>query len=59
VEHTEPERAASTGRTAAQLAGDLGADGLHDLEARHLLDALAVRPAAVVAARVGMIGRTR
>jgi shikimate kinase len=41
---------AATGRTAAQLAAERGADGLHTLEAQHVVDATAVEPACVVAA---------
>lgn len=41
---------AATGRTAAQLAAERGADGLHALEAQHVLDAVADEPACVVAA---------
>lgn len=41
---------AATGRTAAQLAAERGADGLHALEAQHVVDATADEPACVVAA---------
>ncbi|WP_088316997.1 shikimate kinase [Kineosporia sp. R_H_3] len=40
---------AATGRTAAELVAERGADGLHALEAQHVLDAVAAEPAAVVA----------
>lgn len=45
------------GRTAATLAGELGKDGLHDLEAEHLLLALEERPRAVIAAAASTIDR--
>lgn len=48
---------ASTGRTARVLAGELGADGLHDLEARHLVEALDDYPAPVVAAAASTVER--
>ena len=41
---------AATGRTAAQLAAERGADGLHALEAEQVLDATLAGPACVVAA---------
>lgn len=41
---------AATGRTASQLAAERGADGLHELEARHVLDAIGADPVPVVAA---------
>lgn len=41
---------AETGLTAAALAAERGADGLHALEAQHVLDAVADEPASVVAA---------
>ena len=46
---------AATGRTAAQLAGAEGAAGLHEREARHLLDALLQTPAPVVAAAASTV----
>ena len=46
---------AATGRTAAQLAGTEGAAGLHEREARHLLDALLQTPAPVVAAAASTV----
>ena len=46
---------AATGRTAAELAEAEGADGLHEREARHLLDALLNRPAPVVAAAASTV----
>jgi shikimate kinase len=46
---------AATGRTASQLAAERGADGLHDLEAQHVLDAVAALPAAVVAAAASVV----
>jgi shikimate kinase len=46
---------ARTGRTAAELALDEGAAGLHRREARHLLEALAGRPAPVVAAAASTV----
>jgi shikimate kinase len=46
----------TTGRTAAQLADVVGADGLHDLEARHLLDNLhGGNPAPVIAAAASTV----
>jgi shikimate kinase len=45
------------GRTAAVLAAELGKDGLHDLEAEHLLLALAERPAPVIAAAASTVDR--
>jgi shikimate kinase len=45
------------GRTAAVLAAELGKDGLHDLEAEHLLQALDERPAPVVAAAASTVER--
>jgi len=41
---------AGTGRTARALAADLGAERLHDLEADHLLGALAGGPGVIAAA---------
>lgn len=45
------------GRSAAQLAAELGADSLHGLEATHLLRALADRPAPVIAAAASVVDR--
>jgi shikimate kinase len=46
----------TTGRTAAQLADVLGPEGLHDLEARHLLDNLRpATPAPVIAAAASTV----
>lgn len=45
------------GRTAAVLAAELGKDGLHDLEAEHLLLALEERPAPIVAAAASTVDR--
>jgi shikimate kinase len=45
------------GRTAAVLAAELGKDGLHDLEAEHLLLALAERPAPVIATAASTVDR--
>ena len=46
---------AATGRTASELADQRGADGLHALEARHVLDAVAADPAPVVAAAASTV----
>lgn len=46
---------AGTGLTAAQLAAERGADGLHELEARHVLDAVRLDPAPVVAAAASVV----
>jgi shikimate kinase len=45
------------GQTAAVLAAELGKDGLHDLEAEHLLRALDERPAPVVATAASTVER--
>lgn len=44
-------------RTAAEISATDGADALHDIEARHLLDALAERPPVVVAAAASTVER--
>jgi shikimate kinase len=46
---------AATGSTASELAVERGADGLHELEAQHVLDALAADPAGVVAAAASVV----
>lgn len=48
---------AQTGKLARELAGELGADGLHDLEARQLIDALQQQPVPVVAAAASTVER--
>jgi shikimate kinase len=48
---------ATSGRTASDLATEHGAGHLHDLEARHLLDAVAAEPAPVVAAAASTVER--
>lgn len=46
----------TTGRTARELADVIGAEGLHDLEARHLLDNLRPgNPAPVIAAAASTV----
>ena len=45
------------GRTAAELADAMGAQGLHELEAAHLLEALAEHPPPVVAAAASTVER--
>lgn len=40
----------ATGRTARTIAAEDGIEALHDLEARHVLDALAGEPAVITAA---------
>jgi shikimate kinase len=46
----------TTGRTARELADVVGAEGLHDLEARHLLDNLRpASPAPVIAAAASTV----
>jgi shikimate kinase len=45
------------GRTAAVLAAELGKEGLHDLEAEHLLLALTERPAPVISAAASTVDR--
>lgn len=48
---------ATSGRTASAISRDDGPDALHDLEARHLLDALAEVPPVVVAAAASTVER--
>lgn len=45
------------GRTAAVLAAELGKGGLHDLEAEHLLLALAERPVPLIATAASTVDR--
>lgn len=48
---------AATGKTARVLAGEVGADGLHDLEAQQLIEALDDDLAPVVAAAASTVER--
>ncbi len=48
---------AAGGRTGAQISVTDGAEVLHDIEARHLLDGLAERPPVVVAAAASTVER--
>ena len=50
---------ARTGRTARELADQRGADGLHELEAEQLLDALAAVPVPVIAAAASVVEAAR
>jgi shikimate kinase len=55
VRDSDVDLLARTGRTAAELAGLEGADGLHAREADLLLEALAERPPPVVAAAASTV----
>jgi shikimate kinase len=54
---SDADLSARYGQTAARLAERRGPDGLHDLEAEHLLAALSAGPAPVVAAAASVIER--
>ena len=57
VRDSDDDILAGQGRTAAQISVAEGADALHDIEARHLLDGLAERPPVVVAAAASTVER--
>jgi len=52
---SDVEIEAATGRTVKALRDELGVDAMHELEARHLLEALAAPEPAVVAAGASTI----
>jgi shikimate kinase len=54
---SDADLAARHGMTASEIADRHGREYLHDLEARHLLDALGERPTPVVCAAASVVGR--
>jgi shikimate kinase len=55
VRDSDADLLAETGRTARELVTQRGADGLHELEAQQLLDALCTVPVPVVAAAASAV----
>lgn len=54
---SDPDMHERYGMSAAEMLRELGAEVLHDREAEHLRDALALRPAPVIAAAASTIER--